>query len=107
MVHVIDKLMMPSEDFEINTENLALHPELLKYDKRYYFVEQSELLKQKERYPMIGFGLDYIAVSERPDINFSDNGKDIVMPMISVSIPIFNSKYKSQTKQNELQQQEI
>jgi outer membrane protein TolC len=29
------------------------------------------------------------------------------MPMVSVSIPIFNNKYKSQTKQNELQQQEI
>ena len=29
------------------------------------------------------------------------------MPMVSVSIPIFNKKYKSQTKQNELEQQEI
>jgi outer membrane protein TolC len=27
--------------------------------------------------------------------------------MVSVSIPIFNKKYKSQTKQNELEQQEI
>jgi outer membrane protein TolC len=40
-------------------------------------------------------------------MNFSDNGKDIIMPMVSVSIPIFNKKYKSQTKQNELQQQVI
>jgi outer membrane protein TolC len=29
------------------------------------------------------------------------------MPMVSVSIPIFNNKYNSKTKQNELQQQEI
>jgi len=56
---------------------------------------------------MIGFGLDYINVAERPNMDFSDNGKDIVMPMVSVSIPIFNKKYKSQTKQNDLQQQEI
>jgi outer membrane protein TolC len=27
--------------------------------------------------------------------------------MVSISIPIFNNKYKSKTKQNELQQQEI
>ncbi|MEY8867913.1 TolC family protein, partial [Meridianimaribacter flavus] len=33
--------------------------------------------------------------------------KDIVMPMVSVSIPIFNNKYKSISKQNELEQQEI
>ncbi|WP_418636852.1 TolC family protein [Winogradskyella sp.] len=106
-VSVVDRLMMPSEDFEITTKNLALHPELLKYDKLFQSIEQSELLNQKESSPMIGFGLDYINVSERPDMNFSDNGKDIVMPMVSVSIPIFNKKYKSQTKQNKLQQQEI
>nr|WP_298993938.1 TolC family protein [uncultured Polaribacter sp.] len=106
-VNVVDSLMMPSEDFEIINENLALHPELLKYDKLFQSIEQSELLNQKESSPMIGFGLDYINVSERPDMNFSDNGKDIVMPMVSVSIPIFNKKYKSQTKQNELEQQEI
>lgn len=106
-VTVVERLVMPSEDFEVTTENLALHPELLKYDKLFQSIEQSELLNQKESSPMIGFGLDYINVSERPDMNFSDNGKDIVMPMVSVSIPIFNKKYKSQTKQNELEQQEI
>ena len=106
-VNVIDSLLIPSEDFDITSENLALHPELLKYDKLYQSIEQSELLNQKESSPMIGFGLDYINVAERPNMDFSDNGKDIVMPMVSVSIPIFNKKYKSQTKQNELQQLEI
>ena len=107
VVTVIDSLMMPSEDFEINSERLALHPELLKYDKLYESIEQSELLNQKESSPMIGFGLDYISVSERPDMNFSDNGKDIVMPMVSLSIPIFNKRHKSQTQQNEFEQQEL
>jgi cobalt-zinc-cadmium efflux system outer membrane protein len=106
-VNVINELNIPFEDFEINAENLLLHSELLKYDKLYYSVEQSELLNQKESSPMIGFGLDYINVERRPNLDFSDNGKDIVMPMVSISIPIFNNKYKSKTKQNELQQQEI
>jgi outer membrane protein TolC len=106
-INVVNELMIPSEDFEINTENLALHPELLQYDKLYQSVEKAELLNQKESSPMIGFGLDYINVEKRPDMNFSDNGKDIIMPMVSVSIPIFNKKYKSKTKQNELQQREI
>ncbi|TDI81248.1 MAG: TolC family protein, partial [Bacteroidetes bacterium] len=82
-------------------------PELTKYDKLYRSIEQSELLNQKESSPIFGFGLDYIAVAERPDMSFSDNGKDIVMPMVSLSIPIFNKKYRSQTRQNELWQQEI
>ena len=105
--HVVDELNIPSEDFDINIKNLDLHPELLKYDKLYQSVEKSELLNQKESSPMIGFGLDYINVEKRPNMNFSDNGKDIIMPMVSVSIPIFNTKYKSKTKQNELQQQEV
>ena len=106
-VNVIDDLLIPKEDFETTTENLALHPELLKYDKLFTSIEQSELLNQKESSPMIGFGLDYINVAERPGLNSSDNGKDIIMPMVSVSIPIFNKKYKSISRQNELEQQEI
>tara|TARA_R110002126_G_scaffold55819_3_gene149656 strand:+ start:19735 stop:20970 length:1236 start_codon:yes stop_codon:yes gene_type:complete len=106
-VNVIKELRIPLKSFEDNTGNLELHPELLKFDKLYYSVEQSELLNQKESSPMIGFGLDYINVEKRPNLDFSDNGKDIVMPMVSISIPIFNNKYKSKTVQNRLQQQEI
>jgi outer membrane protein TolC len=84
---------------------LVFHPELLKYDKLYQSVTQSELLNQKQNNPMIGFGFDYVNVAKRPDMNFSDNGKDIVMPMLSISIPIFNATYKSKTKQNALQQE--
>ena len=64
-------------------------------------------MNQKEALPNLGFGLDYIPVAERPAMDFSDNGKDIIMPMVSLSIPILNNKYKSISKQNELRQQEI
>ncbi|QTD37327.1 TolC family protein [Polaribacter batillariae] len=107
VVNVVSDLTIPTENFEIDAANLAVHPELLKYDKLYRSIEKSELLNQKESSPMIGFGLDYINVSERPNMNFTDNGKDILMPMVSISIPIFNNSYKSKTKQNKLQQQEI
>lgn len=106
-VNLINELNLPSVDFDVTTENLALHPEVLKYDKLYIAVEKSELLNQKESSPMIEFGLDYINIEKRPGMNFSDNGKDIIMPMVSVSVPIFNKKYKSKTKQNVLQQLEI
>ena len=106
-VTVVDSLFLPSKKITSETENLNLHPELLQYDKLYESVASSEELNQKELQPNLGVGLDYIPVAERPDMNFTDNGKDIVMPMVSVSIPIFNSKYKSISKQNKLKQQEI
>jgi cobalt-zinc-cadmium efflux system outer membrane protein len=106
-VTVIEALLLPSEDIVYVENALTLNPELLTYDKLYESITQSELLNKAERNPMIGFGLDYVPVSERPDLNFSDNGKDIFMPMVSLSVPIFNKKYDSKSKQNELKQLEI
>ncbi|ASV32384.1 MULTISPECIES: TolC family protein [Maribacter] len=106
-VAVVPEITIPTEDPMYSEEGLALNPELLKYDRLYESIEQSELLNQKESAPNIGFGLDYVPVSERPDMTFSDNGKDIVMPMVSLSIPIFNNRYSSISKQNELKQLEI
>ena len=106
-VNIIETLLLPAEDIILVENVLGLNPELLKYDKLYESITQSELLNQAERNPMIGFGLDYVPVSKRPDLSFNDNGKDIFMPMVSVSIPIFNKKYDSKSKQNQLKQLEI
>ncbi|WP_025663857.1 TolC family protein [Aquimarina megaterium] len=104
---VPNEMNIPLEDPITNNENLQLNPELLKYDKIYESIKQSELLNRKEKAPQIGFGLDYIPVSERNDVIISDNGKDIIMPMVSFSIPIFSKRHDSRTRQNELRQQEI
>ena len=106
-VDVVDDMNIPEEDPILNKADLSLNPELLKYDQLYESVAQSELLNQKENAPSFGIGLDYIPVSERDDMVFSDNGKDIVMPMVTFSVPIFNNKFKSVSKQNELRQKEI
>ena len=102
-----NELFLPNEDVLPIKGVLSLNPELLLYDKRYESVAKEELLNKNELNPMIGFGLDYIPVSESTDMNFNDNGKDVFMPMMTVSIPLFNNKFKSITKQNELRQLEI
>ncbi len=106
-ISVVDSLPIPVEVAKIQPSNLQLHPELVKFDKMYTSLEKSELLNQKEKQPMIGFGLDYVNVAKRTDMDMAENGKDIVMPMVSLSIPIFNKKNTSVTKQNKLQQEEI
>uniref|UniRef100_A0AB33KWI0 Transporter n=1 Tax=Tenacibaculum sp. Pbs-1 TaxID=3238748 RepID=A0AB33KWI0_9FLAO len=106
-ISVVDSLHIPKETDKIQPSTLKLHPELVKFDKLYTSVEKSEFLNQKDKQPMIGFGLDYVNVGKRTDMNVIDNGKDIIMPMVSLSIPIFNKKNKSISKQNKLQQEEI
>lgn len=105
-VRLIQEMLIPDTDLVIG-DSLKLNPELLRFDRLYESVVQSELLNKKEGSPMFGVGLDYIPVQERTELAFSDNGKDIVMPMVSLSIPVFNKRYESRSKQNELRKQEI
>lgn len=105
-IGLVDSLEIDWEFVE-QSAALEVHPELEKYDRLYESVTQSEVLNQKENQPNLGFGLDYIPVQERPDMQFSDNGKDVLMPMVSLSIPVFNNKYASRSVQNELRQDEI
>ncbi len=106
-IKVVDVLSIPAEDPEVSENQLQLNPELIKYDKMRESITQAELVNQKEGSPQIGFGVDYVSVEERPNMDFSDNGKDVFMPMVTVSIPIFNKKHRSKTRQHELAQQEI
>ncbi len=106
-VDVVDSLFIPEAQTDEEERVAQVHPELLKFDKLYESVVEAEKLNLKDAAPKLGFGVDYVSVADRTDMALADNGKDILMPMVSVSIPIFNSKYKSVTKQNELRQKEL
>tara|TARA_R110002050_G_scaffold18847_4_gene54674 strand:- start:12428 stop:13645 length:1218 start_codon:yes stop_codon:yes gene_type:complete len=105
-IDVVTELTIPLEDPLYSSDGLELNPEILKYDEMFESIIQSELLNKKDGAPNIGFGLDYIPVQERPDMSFDDNGKDIVMPMLTFSIPIFNNRIKSVSKQNKMRLKE-
>lgn len=113
-------LLNREEHEEINTDlslgerqNLSLdsalvnNPKLLanrqKQEGAALRIELSELQQR----PSFGFGLDYAFVSERTDINVEDNGKDILMPMLSVSLPIFGKKNKALKKEAELNNESL
>ena len=103
---LVPSLAIPATD-PVLADSLLLNPELLRFDTMYQAVQDADLVNQKEQAPMVGFGLDYIPVSERPDMTFDDNGKDIVMPMVSLSLPIFSTRYASRTRQNEMRREEL
>ncbi|MDX1767946.1 MAG: TolC family protein [Arenibacter troitsensis] len=105
-IDVVTELTIPLEDPLYSSDGLELNPEILKYDEMFESIIQSELLNKKDGAPNIGFGLDYIPVQERPDMSFDDNGKDIIMPMLTFSIPIFNNRIKSVSKQNKMRLKE-
>ncbi len=105
-VQVVSEVDIPEQD-PVDASALVVNPELLRFEALYESVIQAEQLNRKQAAPMLGLGLDYLPVEERPGLTFSDNGKDIVMPMVSLSIPLFNRQYASRSRQNELRRQEL
>lgn len=104
---VPDNLFIPEEEPTMILDDITYHPELITYDHLGDLLDKKESVNAKESLPSIGIGLDYVIVEERPNISFSDNGKDIVMPKISLSVPLFSKKHKSRSKQYELQKEEV
>lgn len=57
------------------------------------------VMDKKMGLPMIGIGLQYSPLSKRMDMGIpttSMNGNDMIMPMVSLSIPIYRKKYNAQ-----------
>jgi len=66
---------------------------------------ESELAK-KEAMPQFGLGLDYAIIQDR-NVQNAEAGQDAIMPMLSVSLPIFGKKNKSRKKAVSLQGESI
>lgn len=91
---------LPEPDFPA----LGPLPELEKYGRLYESVVREEALNRKSATPSFMVGLDYILMSRLTDVEIMDNGMDMWMPMVSLSVPIFNGAYRSRTRQNEIRQ---
>ncbi len=62
-------------------------------------------MDKKMGYPMFGVGIQYTLNKKTDEAMFAMgdmNGKDMIMPMVSVSIPLYRSKYKAQQRESNL-----
>ncbi|MFO7657570.1 MAG: TolC family protein [Bacteroidales bacterium] len=89
-----------SENFRKDSM-IAANPKLRALDLKLQANKAEELVARKQGMPMLGVGLDYVMVGER-DLSMPDNGKDIFMPMISITIPIFRDRYNASVKEAQL-----
>lgn len=106
-VLLLDSLKIKEEDFLTTKEAIMMNPKLQQLDHLENALHQSEIVAKKEGNPSLGFGLDYVLVAERSGISIPDNGKDIIMPMVTLSIPLFNKRHIAKQKQLQLEQEAI
>ena len=113
----LDNEIIPSEDFSeiepLNFDTSAFritiqnHPKIASLSHQSLASENRQSLSQKMNAPMIGFGIDYSLVSERTDANPINNGRDILVPKIMLSIPLYQKKNNSIQKEEQLIQESL
>lgn len=71
------------------------HPMLgmLQYEQQ-SLVARSKMQKQMGL-PMVGVGLNYSLINKSPMSTSSMNGQDMIMPMVTLTLPIYRKKYKA------------
>ena len=53
-------------------------------------------------YPMVGAGVNYSIINKSEMSTSAMNGKDMIMPMITVTLPIYRKKYKAMQTEADL-----
>jgi len=105
-VVVADSLSIQELPVAVSKDSLLnRNPVLTELDLKIKASEASEVVAQKQGLPNVGVGLDYVIVGEPSGMTSTDNGKDVLMPMVSVSIPLFRKKYKAAEREARLMQE--
>jgi outer membrane protein TolC len=65
-------------------------------------LEARKQMVTKMGYPMVGFGLNYSVIRQNPMSTSSMNGKDMVMPMITATLPVYRKKYNAMKAEADL-----
>ena len=73
---------------------------MLKYEKQ--SLEARKQMVTRMGYPMVGVGLNYSLINKNPMSTSEMNGSDMIMPMVTVTLPIYRKKYKAMQAEAEL-----
>lgn len=113
-IHLPDSItLIPfSIDMIATTEQIAQNnPQLTMIDEEGAAYKAKAAMDKKMSYPMLGVGLQYSVIGKRKEMGHAGlpvtemNGMDMIMPMVSISLPIFRNKYKSQQKESNIRWQ--
>ncbi|HEY9170588.1 MAG TPA: TolC family protein [Lutibacter sp.] len=100
VVQVQDTLLFKNPKNLLDPEDLFKnHPNVVGLGKQKESYEIQQIVAQKEGLPMLGLGMEYSIISKSTDANPEMNGQDAIMPMFTVTLPIFRNKYKAAKKE--------
>lgn len=89
---------------EYRKDSITTNPILQELELKKQASEVAIEVARKQGLPKLGLGLDYVLVGKGMN-NFPDSGKDVIMPMVTVSLPIFRKKYDAAVTEAKLMQE--
>jgi outer membrane protein TolC len=104
-VSIVENLGIDSLDLlfiVISDSILANNPMLNMLGFENKSLEARKRMSTRMGYPMIGLGLNYSLISKNSMSTSSMNGSDMIMPMITVTLPIYRKKYNAMVNEAEM-----
>lgn len=105
-VQLTEKLLADSLDISLQTvlDSMLQHNPMLgmlQYEQQ--SLDARKDMVTKMGYPMVGLGLNYSLIGKNPMSDSEMNGSDMVMPMVTLTLPIYRKKYKAMQEEVKLQ----
>ncbi len=109
-VYTGDNIIMDSLHLSLSTvsdSTLAHNPMLTMIDYEKQSQEAREKMVTRMGYPMVGIGVNYsiIGITPIPMGYPSMNGKDMIMPMVVLTLPVYRKKYNAMRSEAEFMKQ--
>jgi outer membrane protein TolC len=104
-VYTYENITRDSLEFPLTVVSdsmLAHNPMLGMLDFEKQSLEARKKMVTRMGYPMVGLGLNYSVIGKSAMSTSSMNGKDMVMPMVVLTLPIYRKKYTAMQNEAEL-----
>jgi outer membrane protein TolC len=86
----------------ISDSILLNNPMLAMFQYEGQSLEARKKMVSRMGYPMVGIGVNYSLINKSDMSTSAMNGKDMIMPMVTVTLPIYRKKYKAMQTEADL-----
>jgi outer membrane protein TolC len=103
-VYLYENITRDSLEFALTvvSDSMLTHnPMLGMLDFEKQSLEARKKMITRMGYPMFGLGLNYSIISKSDMSTSSMNGKDMIMPMVTINLPIYRKKYTAMQNETE------
>jgi outer membrane protein TolC len=104
----------PLLPFTMNLEKQAIldsisvyNPMLAMFDAELLALESQKQMAKLDGRPMLGAGVNYMPFKPRIEDGMSMGGNDMIMPMVTMTLPIYRKKTTAKIKEAELRQEAV